>query len=198
MLVKKQEPTQKQRAPKQEKKISEKDMSINALCIMYIKMDWVHAKYTYKLSAQVMRKLIMRYRGATKWGLEWCEKNASTIKIEGCSFAEMVQHFKLARWERWVRSYCQTDKEKADRWIKDYKLKPIKEILIVEKAKGLLVRGPITEFQRKVRYFKDGGKTARETEGLSLEQVKEERRIKRLAERACAYFKDSTIGDKYP
>ena len=78
-------------------------------------------------------------------------------------------------------------------------MRPIDEIKALERQRRREERAaePPSQYTRKMRYFKDGGKIARETPGWTLEEVKESRRLEAIPRQSMRYFKSSEIKTKY-
>lgn len=117
---------------------------------------------------------------------------------EGKTFNEIRQAEKEQAWVAKIKAAA-PNSDTAALWIKKYWLKPLREILIVTKTPDIRrERTPMSDFQRKVKYYKDGGVIARATEGLSFDEVKAQRAAAALEARVAKFFKDPSMPQKYP
>lgn len=144
--------------------------------------------YKQQYSIKTIRQVLRRF-----------DKKARDIFLsyKGKAFLEIVKEERIKKWTTAVDKVAKTP-EQAATWKALYWLKPIKEIIIIEKHLGNFTSNAnMSEFTRKVRYFKDGGVIARATPGKTLDEVIAKRRFDKNKENVDRFFQNTTYSKKY-
>lgn len=143
------------------------------------KLSVEYLLYKQQLTIKTIRQILKKYGDKAR---------DVFLSYKNKEFGEILKEERIKRWNKAVDKTAKTP-EQAAIWKSLYHLKPIREIIMIEKHLGNFGNSPnIGEFTRKVRYFKDNGVIARATPGKTLDEVIAKRKYDQNKQRVDNFF----------